>query len=179
MQQTNAVGNKIHNLCSFKQNNHFYCVKSGWGNSRSDNSISTRNHMWHHWFSYTADNYCNFGIGLSLLTEMDHKLPLTDLVFAVLKRVCEAERTQTPESTDHHLRVHLTCNRNIYSLKWLKQPSINTQSHMNTKTVFLNNERRTISKNKITFCVEYNLSEYANSFIASNHCLFVLDFQKS
>ena len=82
--QTNAVGNKIHNSCSFKHNNHFSCVKSGWGNSRADYSISTRNHMWHHWFPYTADNDCNFGIGLSLLTEMDHKLPLTALIFAVL-----------------------------------------------------------------------------------------------
>ena len=78
------MGNKIHTVCSFKHNNHFSCVKSGWGNSRADNSISTRNHKWHHWFSYTADNDCNFGIGPSLLTEMDYKLPLTALIFAVL-----------------------------------------------------------------------------------------------
>ena len=71
-------------LFSFNRNNRFYSEKSGWGNSRADNSISTENQIWHHWFSWTADTVCNFGIGLNLLTEMDHKLPLTALIFAVL-----------------------------------------------------------------------------------------------
>ena len=99
--QTNAVGNKIHDLCSFKHNNRFSCVKSGWGNSRADNSISTKNHMWHHCFSYTAANDCNFGIGLSLLIEMDHKLLLTALIFAVLLRTqLKVKDKQGPETAN-------------------------------------------------------------------------------
>ena len=40
----------IYNLCSFTHNNRFSCVKGGWGNSRADNSISTKNQNWHHCF---------------------------------------------------------------------------------------------------------------------------------